>query len=190
MREVMTMKIRKLITILMLTGILAIAGCEEKAEENPSKTEQQEQIDDKEVLEEEADQEPETEPEFNVEEVRSVIIGTWGNDYAFSDDEIMAFSMAYHTQFLKDGTVVQTGYRNTDSGTYEILDEHTVKATFDHNCYEDPADPDDHDPIENYVYTVEYKLNDEDGSMYATYSENFHQLVMSNAADGILRREE
>ena len=183
------MKMKNLITVLLLTGVLGITGCEEKpAAETDNVIEEQEPAPEVDTEEEEPEQEEVQ--EFNKEEVRSVIIGVWGNEYAFTDDEIMAFSMAYHTQFLEDGTVIQTGYRNTDSGTYEIIDEHTVKATFDHNCYQDPADPDNHDPIPDYVYTVEYKLNDKDGSMYATYSENFHQLVMSNAEDGILKREE
>ena len=181
------MKMRKLLTVLMLTGVLGIAGCENEPAEPQDVVEEQEEQD---IIEEEPKTEPEELPTFNEDEVRSVFIGTWGNEYAFSDDEITAFSMAYHTQFLKDGTVIQTGYRNTDSGTYEIIDENTVKATFDHNCYQDPADPDNHDPIPDYVYTVTYTMNDEDGTLNAVYSENFHELVMSNATDGILRREE
>lgn len=182
------MKIRKLLAVFMLAGVLGLTGCEQEPDvgtEVAGEQEQQDEADDKD------EQEPEQEEkeDEDVKALREKIIGTWGNEYAFSDDETMSFSMGYYTQFNEDGTVVQKGYRNTDSGTYQIIDKDTIKATFDHNCYEDPADPDNHDPIKDYIYTVEYEFEEEDGTLEATYSENFHKAVMSNATDGLLRKE-
>lgn len=189
------MKIKNTLLILMLAAVLGLSGCEEEATENEVEVEEAAGAAKNETQENkgtEKDEEMEH-PQEIVDEVEEVdeekmidfLVGTWGNDTSFSDDEVMKFSMAYYTEFHPDHTIFQRGYRNSDSGTYEIIDENIIVATFDHNCYEDPADPDNVDPIPDYAYTITYTIN-EDGTMYATHSENFHQCIMSNDLDGLI----
>lgn len=176
------MKSRKILAIMMLIGIVGLTGCGNKVS-NDNKAEE-----DKKVETEVVEEPVVPEEKHTKEEVAELLIGTWGNETAFSDDEVMKFSGAYYTEFNEDGSVIQHGYRNTDKGTYEIMDENVVIALFDHNYYEDPADPDNHDVIEGYVYEVIYHVNHNDGTLDAKYSKDFHEMVMSNATDGILTK--
>ena len=186
------MKIRKILAILMLIGIVGLTGCGDKVSDNNVKDEVNKEVEnnDKEEIKDQPEEEEEEKEEEKTEKekVKEFITGTWGNETAFSGDEVMMYSMAYYTEFKEDGSVIQTGYRNTDKGTYEVIDENVVIALFDHNFYEDPADPDNHEPIEGYVYEVIYHIDHENGTMEAEYSKEFHEKVMSNAEDGLLTK--
>lgn len=180
------MKYRKILAIMMLIGIIGLTGCGDKVSNNNEK----ENIE-VEKAEEDKEERPEKKPEkpkTDKEAVKEFLVGTWGNETAFSEDEVMMYSMAYYTEFNEDGSIVQHGYRNTDKGTYEVIDENVVIALFDHNIYENPEDPDNTDPIDGYVYEVIYHINYEDGTIEAEYSKEFHEKVMSNAEDGILTK--
>ena len=185
------MKIRKILAIMMLTGIIGLTGCGDKISDNDVKNEVNTEAEQnkEEDIKEESEKEPEKpEEKTEKEKVIEFLVGTWGNETAFSEDEVMMYSMAYYTEFKEDGSIIQTGYRNTDKGTYEVIDENVVIALFDHNYYEDPADPDNNAPIEGYVYEVIYHINHENGTIDAEYSKEFHEKVMSNADDGILTK--
>ena len=180
------MKVRRILAIMMLTCIIGLTGCGEKVSDNNEKENiEVENVDD--VKEEKPEKKPEK-PKPDKETVKEFLAGTWGNEIAFSEDEVMKYSMAYYTEFNEDGSIVQYGYRNTDKGTYEVIDENVVIALFDHNFYENPEELDNTDPIDGYVYEVIYHINYEEGTIEAEYSKEFHEKVMSNAEDGILNK--
>ena len=186
------MRVRKLLSVMMLIGIIGLTGCGDKVTDNNVNIEDNA---DNEVIEEEQDKEeqPEEKPDDKLEKTdkeitKEFLLGTWGNETAFSDDETMKFSMAYYTEFKEDGSIIQTGYRNKDKGTFEIVNKDVAIALFDHNYYEDPADPDNNEPVDGYVYEVIYHINHEDGTIDAEYSNEFNEMCMSNAEDGVLTK--
>lgn len=56
-----------------------------------------------------------------------------GTLYTEGYDKEEAWAVSYKTQFYDDGTVVNEGYRNKDVGTYKLLDDGTVIATYNEN---------------------------------------------------------
>lgn len=190
------MKFRKIIGMFLVIGVLGITGCESEKKEETVPVEEKEEVR-KESEEEEAEDTAEVTTEDTAQVTtedtaedaqKQFLLGTWGNETALSEDDTMKFSMAYYTEFKEDGTVEQQGYRNMDSGTYKYLDENTVEAVFDHNVFQDAANPEDLDPIEGYVYQVTYYLDREAGTIEAKYSQEFFDALISNATDGILKK--
>lgn len=114
------------------------------------------------------------------------IIGVWGNDAAVSQDSMSSFANAYNTTFSTDGRVSQKGWRNQDAGTYRIVNENTVVATFSYNMFDSPGYG--YELMKDYTYTVTYSYNEADDTLYADYSKEFEDAVSSNANDGTLHR--
>lgn len=114
------------------------------------------------------------------------ILGVWGNGSAISDDSGMLWATAYNTTFSADGRVSQKGWRNQDAGTYRVVDENTVVATYSYNTFDSPGYG--YQLIKGYTYTVTYSYNASEDTLYADYSEEFENAVNSNANDGTLYR--
>lgn len=133
--------------------------------------------------------EPSDEPSTDIEIDLELIIGTWANESALSDDPASSYSGGYFTQFKEDGSVIQSGWRNLDSGHYEIDKSNNIIATFDHNLFYSPNVA-DYVSLDGYSYTVVYQYNAEDGTMYADYSAEFEESLSSNAKDGVLYRQD
>lgn len=111
---------------------------------------------------------------------KKVLVGTWKTTPNQSE-----YATAYTTVFCPDGRIVQYGYRNRDVGTYKIVNDDTVIATFTHNMYDYPGIG--YQEIENYTYTVTYKYHyTSNATIEADYSKDFEQNTNSNANDGIL----
>ena len=180
------MKIRKILAIMMLIGIVGLTGCADKVSDDNVSVEENKAEEDIKKEPEEPEQKPEA--KTDKEMIKEFLVGKWGNEIAFSDESDILYSMAYYTEFNEDGSIISHGYRNTDKGTFEIINKDVAIALFDHNFYEDPADPDNHDPIEGYVYEVIYHINYEEGTIEAEYSNEFHEMCISNAEDGILSK--
>ena len=119
--------------------------------------------------------------------LREQILGMWYNEAALSTDQSINYASGYTTEFRDDGTVLQTGYRNQDSGTYRITGVDTLQATFNANSFYS-AETNDYVLSEDYQYTVVYTYDAEADTLYADYSAEFEAAGMSNASDGTLYR--
>lgn len=119
----------------------------------------------------------------------NLIIGKWLNEVAYIGGPIASYGGGYYTQFKEDGTVIQNGWRNQDSGHYEIDSKNNIIATFDSNTLYSPSTA-DYRLLDNYTYTVVYRYNYENQTLYADYSIEFEKSGYSNAGDGILYRQE
>jgi hypothetical protein len=115
--------------------------------------------------------------EIQNEELLSEIVRSWSNgqsEWAFS----------YMTTFYDDGTVICEGHRNRDCGTFEIIGENTILATFNENSVQVPGS--DYEIVPDYIYSVTYTYNSDDDTLYADYDTTFEEAFMSNASDGVL----
>ena len=115
--------------------------------------------------------------EIQKEELLSEIVRSWSNgqsEWAFS----------YMTTFYDDGTVICEGHRNRDCGTFEIIGENTILATFNENSVQVPGS--DYEIVHDYIYSVTYTYNSDDDTLYADYDTTFEEAFMSNASDGVL----
>ena len=75
-----------------------------------------------------------------------------------TNERSQEYTSRYSTQFKSDGTVETTGYRNIDTGTYEVVGENTIQATFDQNYFESAGQS--KQLIEGYTYTVLYTYDE------------------------------
>lgn len=92
----------------------------------------------------------------NTEEIKQKLIGTWnyqGDDaYAFLIDTL---------RFYSDGRVENTAMRLFYKGTYEVVDESTIKMTFNNNSGYAPMSDDgggEYD-IQDFSVTLKYDAN-------------------------------
>ena len=123
-------------------------------------------------------------------ELKNKIVGVWRNNVEKTGDAASDFSAMYtseySTEFRSDGTVECTGYRNIDTGTYEIVGENTIQATFDKNYFEGAAQG--KELIDGYSYTVLYTYDEDKNTLYAEYDQTFTESGNSNASSGELTR--
>lgn len=110
------------------------------------------------------------------------LLGTWYNEDYDVDDN---WAGSYQTEFRADGTVLQSGYRNRDQGTYTMTDQYTIETVYDTNEYDAPGYG--YQPVD-YTYTVIYRYDPDDDVLYADYSSQFEAACNSNAGDGTLYR--
>ncbi|MCD8046223.1 MAG: hypothetical protein LUE90_06260 [Clostridiales bacterium] len=104
----------------------------------------------------------------------ALILGTWYNEEYGSD----WLGGQYSTEFFEDGTVVCTGMRETDNGTYEISADNTIYATFNENYYHS-TETGQMSLTEGYKYTVVYTYDSDRDMLYAEYGEDFYSAGMS-----------
>lgn len=111
------------------------------------------------------------------------VTGVWKNE---GYNEVEAWSSSYKTVFNKDGTVLQEGWRNKDTGTYEISEDgRYITAYYFENYISFQGE---WQLAEDYQYTVTYEIDVDNECLYAQYSEKFEEAFMSNAEDGMLVR--
>lgn len=111
------------------------------------------------------------------------IIGTWKNE---GYNEIEGWATSYKTVFNLDGTVIQEGWRNKDTGTYEISEDGKYIIAYYFENYIDFQEG--WQLVEDYEYTVTYEIDADNECLYTQYSEEFKEALMSNAEDGMLIR--
>ena len=124
------------------------------------------------------------------EEFKNSIVGVWTNALQstgdVATDSSQEYTSRYSTQFKSDGTVETTGYRNIDTGTYEVVGENTIQATFDQNYFESAGQ--NKQLIEGYTYTVLYTYDENKDTLYSEYDQTFIEVGYSNASSGELVR--
>ena len=94
----------------------------------------------------------------------------------------MANSMQYKTVFNSDGTVVQTGWRNKDTGHYKVINANKIKAYYTNNYIIWAGSTSQ----KLRSYTATYTYNKKNGTVYVKYSAEFYKDANSNAQDGVL----
>ena len=114
--------------------------------------------------------------EIEKQDLKTNFIGMWKGELAKNSDFIDdgEYSDVCTVELKEDGTIISQCHRSTDTGTYEIIGDNTVKATFDQNYYEAPGI--ERMLVEGYSYTVLYTYKKEENMLYAEYDGNFNQM--------------
>ena len=113
----------------------------------------------------------------NADALIQKITRTWTN-------EGNVWNNTYTTTFNADGSVTSEGWRNKDTGIYEVTGPTTIKATFNSNQVDSPGTG--WESIDGYTYSVTYEYDAGSNTLYATYDDTFKSGYMSNASDGYL----
>jgi len=117
---------------------------------------------------------------------KKAIAHTWYTASWFKNNDTNGdyWASAYKTQFKKDGTVCQKGYRNKDLGTYKISkDRKKVVATYNKCYYDYPGYG--FRRVKGYKYTVTYRMKD-NNTLHAKYSKE--SSGNTNACTGYIYR--
>lgn len=109
------------------------------------------------------------ESEDTEKEIREVICGSWHNETEIED----WVGGEYITEFHEDGTVVCTGYRERDTGTYQVIGENIIEAVFDENYFLGAGTEAEFQ--EGYTYSVRYQYDGKSDTLYAEYSMEFEE---------------
>lgn len=184
---------KKYLMILTVLSISMLSGCEKKAVQEaplPEEYEAEEYYEDDfpedEEYEEHYDYE-EYEAEYPEEEEmpdekaqdKSDVIGEW---YTDGYDEESNWAMSYKIELSDDGKASCVGWRNKDTGTYEITGNNKVLITFDH-CETDEVG-EGFKTVDGFRYTVEMSINGNDAQIKIDAPD-----VISNLEDGTVHRK-
>ncbi len=169
------MKKRMLITAAVVTGIFMMTGCGNTVMiDEPYEDEVYEEYDD----------EYEEEYEPVVEEAKEPVsdlgnaVGTW---YTEDYDVDANWALSYKIELTADGKASCEGYRNKDTGTFEMTADNKALITFDH-CETDEAG-EGYALVEGFVYTIEMDITGDDAKIKIDAPD-----VISNLEDGTLHR--
>ena len=180
--------------IAAVTAICMLAGCGKSAaeEELPFDPADEQFIDEEEFVDEyeEVEEYPEEYEEEKVVEEKAAddkgsaqdtaaAAGTW---YTEGYDEEANWAMSYKIELTNDGKATCTGWRNKDTGTYEISGSNKALITFDH-CETDEAG-EGFKVVDGFKYTIEMTINGDDAQIKIDAPD-----VISNLEDGTVHRK-
>ena len=105
-----------------------------------------------------------------------VIAGVWNGKLERTSDFIEdgEYPDECRVELNSDGTIVSQCYRNTDTGTYEVVGENRIKAIFDKNYYEAPGI--ERELVAGYTYTVLYTYDEDENVLHADYDDDFDEM--------------
>ncbi len=106
-------------------------------------------------------------------------VGKW---YTEDYDETENWANSYCLELKEDGTAICQGYRNRDSGKYEVKGPDKVLITFDF-CETDEPDA-GWVAAEGYKYTIDMTINGDDATIKIDAPD-----VSSNLTDGAMHRK-
>lgn len=121
----------------------------------------------------------EEESEDTSSESTDLVTGKW---YTDGYDETDNWAGSYCLELKEDGTATCEGYRNRDSGKYEVKGDGKVFITFD-LCETDEPDA-GWVAVEGYSYTIDMKIDGDEATIKIDAPD-----VISNLEDGTLYRE-
>ncbi|MCR5397988.1 MAG: hypothetical protein K6E68_00470 [Lachnospiraceae bacterium] len=179
------MKRKMLITVATIAGICLMAGCGRTVvEEYPYEDELYEEYIDEDEYEYEEDTAGATlkdAVEETTEEVsdNSVAVGTW---YTEDYDEDLNWATSYKIELTSDGKAVCTGWRNKDTGTFEMIGADMALITFD-DCETDEAG-EGYKVVDGFIYTIEMEITGDDAKIKIDAPD-----VISNLEDGTVHRK-
>ena len=109
----------------------------------------------------------------------SVAAGVWLTEgYDVNEN----WAVSYKIELSDDGKATCEGWRNKDSGTYEVTGDNKVLITFDKCETDSPGEG--WVPVEGFVYTIEMTINENDAQIKINAPD-----VISNLSDGTLHRK-
>ena len=122
-------------------------------------------------------------------ELNEEIMGVKDNDtfatgiwYTDGYDEVGSWAGSYMIELSGDGKATCFGWRNNDSGTYEITGPNSVKITFDHCEIDSPGEG--WVPVEGFIYTIDMIIDGDEAQIKIDAPD-----VISNLEDGIVHRK-
>lgn len=113
-------------------------------------------------------------------ELRDSPTGKW---YTEDYDEINNWSGSYYIELRDDGTAICMGYRNKDTGSYEIKGPGKVSITFDH-CECDDPEVGGWALVKEFTYNVDMEYNGNDARISIHAPD-----IISNLTDGMMHKE-
>lgn len=89
------------------------------------------------------------------------------------------------TEFNADGTVSHIGFRYKDTGTYEVLNDNTIKAVYNEN-YLDAPESGGYVKYDDYAYEAVYQYNTANNTLYVEYSNSYENVMDDQSGNGLL----
>ncbi len=181
------MRRKYVMAMLAAAGVLALAGCkkEEKVSEVPKQ--QIDYIEDVEDIYEPEEYEIEEIEETPFEEQKDMqheekdntfAVGTWFTD---GYDEVNNWDSSYKIELAADGSAKCEGYRNKDTGYFDVTGENSVKITFEDCETDTPGEG--YQRVENFVYTIDMMITGDDAQIKIEAPD-----IISNLTDGAVHR--
>ena len=115
----------------------------------------------------------------NKSQTSSSVTGVW---YTEGYDETENWACSYKIDLSEDGKATCVGWRNKDSGTYEVKGDNKVLITFDKCETDSPGEG--WVPVKGYKYTVEMTINGNDADIKISAPD-----VISNLENGPVHRK-
>ena len=106
-------------------------------------------------------------------------IGKW---YTEGYDELENWACSYQINLTDDGKATCVGWRNKDSGTYEVKGDNKVLITFDKCETDSPGEG--WVPVHGYKYTIDMTINGDVAEIKINAPD-----VISNLSDGKVQRK-
>lgn len=178
------MKKKYVMILAVATCMIMLAGCKGNAAQEAVVPEPPEEavFEEEFVEEEEYPEEPEVEEEAPEEEEKpadnSMAVGVW---YTDGYDEEANWAGSYKIELSADGKATCEGWRNKDSGTFEVTGDDKVLITFDQCETDSPGEG--FVPVEGFVYTIEMTIKGDDAEIKIDAPD-----VISNLEDGTVHR--
>lgn len=181
------MKKHFLMMLAVATCLIMLAGCKSKAAQESAAPEQPEEppYEEEEFIEEDFEDYPDdfyVEDEVPEEEEtpvdNSMAVGIW---YTDGYDTETNWDSSYKIELTADGKASCEGWRNKDTGTFEVTGDDKVLITFDKCETDSPGEG--FVPVEGFVYTVEMTITGDDAKIKIDAPD-----VISNLDDGTVHR--
>ncbi len=112
--------------------------------------------------------------------LRESPVGRW---YTEDYDTTNNWAGSYYLEFNVDGTASCVGWRNKDTGTYEITAPGKLKITFDHCEYDNP-EVGGWDFVKGFVYTIDMEYYGNESTIKINAPD-----VISNLTNGPMQRK-
>lgn len=193
------MKINTMIMLVASASIILLSGCNKgtKVEEAAAplanepapyeedefaeydEYEEYEDYPEEEYYDEEIPEEEEALPEKENKKDNSMAVGVWYTD-GYDVDSNWAGS--YRIELTSDGKASCTGWRNKDTGTFEITGDDKVLITLDKCETDSPGEG--FVPVEGFKYTIEMTVKGDDANIKIKAPD-----VISNLEDGAVHRQ-
>ena len=177
------MKKYNVIIISVAMCMFVLAGCKketakettlpEPAPEAPVEEEEFVEYEEIEEIPEDEIPEEEEKPADN-----SMAVGVW---YTEGFDEENNWAGSYKIDLSADGKATCEGWRNKDSGTYEVTGDNRILITFDKCETDSPGEG--FVPVEGFKYTIEMTITGDDAQIKIDAPD-----VISNLEDGEVHR--
>lgn len=167
---------KRYLMIMATVACLVLAGCKSEKAPEPAQPQipEEEPYEEEEFIEEDFEEYPEDIQEEEQPIDNSIAVGTW---YTDGYDEEANWAGSYKIELTADGKASCEGWRNKDTGTFEMTADNTALITFDKCETDTPGEG--FAPVEGFVYTIEMTIKGDDADIKIDAPD-----VISNLEDG------